>query len=103
MRTVFSQDEDTLNINGTTMINFTKWTRFHECMRGVFKHKPPDVTTYRQKNAEALAYLNSQLRVISIGPKVDEALAQRSRYLLNKEEALRAAGFVELHGVGMAS
>jgi hypothetical protein len=101
MHTAFFQGKDVMEIKGVPMINFAKWIGFHAYIKDIFRYKPPDVSQYHQTKAGVLAYLEHQLRGISVGSAVDQALEERSRKLGQKEEVMRQLRIPELHAVGM--
>jgi hypothetical protein len=101
MHTAFFQGKDVVEINGIDMINFTKWIAFHGYLKDVFRRKPPDFSQYRQTKAGVLAYLEHQLRGISVGSIVDQALEERSSKLRQREDVMRQLRIPELHAVGM--
>lgn len=103
---ILSQGQDTVEVNGTLMINFEKWTRLWMYMEYVFRHKPLHLAVHREVQAGALAYLEQQLNPISFGGKIDDLLEERIRVLEKKEDVahrnhlleLSAAGFPEVRG-----
>lgn len=101
MNGVFRQDKDLVEVGGTQMINFAKWTSLHVCMRDVFRYKPPNIPEYRQRKADALAYLEQQLKGISMGSRIDDSMEARSHALEQKEEVMRQLRIPELSAVGM--
>jgi hypothetical protein len=76
-------------VNGSPMINFAKWMEFHTCLKDVIRHKPPDISQYRQTNAKALEYLESQLHGIPPGSTIDQDLEKRSREILEQERRIQ--------------
>ena len=89
MRTAFSEAKEAVDIHGTTTINFSKWTKFHTCLKVVLRHKLPDVSKYRRASAGVLAYLNQQLSGVSPGPPMNLDLEKRSSKLFEQEEKIR--------------
>jgi hypothetical protein len=96
MHAAFSEAPDIVDIDGIPMINFAKWTRFHACIKDVFRHKPPDVSKYREAKAGMLAYMEQQLRGISTGPAMDKALQERASKLREKEKVMGQSRLREL-------
>lgn len=99
MRTAFFRACEPADVGDISTINFGRWMEFHKCVKDVFRHKSPDASQYRQQTAEVLAYLEGQLRGISIGSTTDQHLEERSSKLKQQEERLRKidlirAGFV---------
>jgi hypothetical protein len=94
MRTVFSQAQETVDVDGIR-INFAKWAQFRICLNDVHRHKAPDDSKYRQANAGELAYLEQQLRGVRLGPIMN--LEERSHELQSKE-ALNRFDAVSLGG-----
>ena len=92
IRTAFFNAKAGVEVNGITMINFAKWTEFHACIKEVLRHKPPDISKYRQTKARALAYLTGQLRDISLGFTMDQDLERRSSKLRQQEDLDRQQG-----------
>ena len=101
MHTAFFQGKDLIENNGVPLINFAKWIGFHSLIEDIFQHRPPDVSGYRQAKAGVLAYLEHQLRAISVGSVVDQALEERSSKLGQTEEMMRQLRIPELKAVGM--
>jgi hypothetical protein len=101
MHTAYFQGKNVVEIKGVTMVNFAKWAGFHAYIKDVLRHKPPDVSHYRQTKAGVLAYLEHQLRGISVGSVVDQALEERSCTLGRQEEVMRQLRIPELNAVGM--
>jgi hypothetical protein len=88
MRTAFSKAKETVDVHGTTTINFSKWTEYHTCLKAVFRHKLPDVSKYRPSTG-VLAYLNNQLSGVSPGSPMDQDLEKRSNELFEQEKEIR--------------
>lgn len=101
MRTVLSENTDTVDIQRVSMINFSKWARFHTCMKDALSQKPPDISTYRQTKAGVLAYLEEQLKGISVNPTMTQRLQQRSSGREHQETSLHQQRIPALHRVGM--
>jgi hypothetical protein len=87
------------NIQSLHLINFAKWTRCYHRIKDVFQYKAPDVSNDRQKKA-GVAYLEGQLRGVSIDSTVNQCLEDRSIWLAEKEEAIRPR-LLALQAVGM--
>ena len=92
MRTAFSKAKEAVDADGIPMINFTKWAEFYTCLKDVLRHKPPDVSKYRQTTAGVLAYLEQQLGDISLGPTMDQDLEKRSHKLCEEEDQIDRLG-----------
>ena len=88
-------------IQNVPMINFSKWRKCYDRIKDVFRYKSPDISEYRQTKAKALAYLEGQLRGVSISPTANQSLEERSVWLEAKEEEMRQGGFLALEAVGM--
>ena len=88
MRTALSKAKDTVDTNGIPMINFAKWTELYTCIKDVLRHKPPDVSDYRQTKAGVLAYLECQLRGISLDSTMDQDLEEIGIKLREEEEQI---------------
>jgi len=101
MHTAFFQGRNEVEIKGVPMINFAKWIAFHALITDIFRHRPPDVSRHRQAIRGVLAYLEHQLRGISVGSIVDQALEERSSKLWKIEEVMRKLRIPELKAVGM--
>jgi len=98
---VFCEGKDIVETQSVPMINFAMWTRFHDRMKEVSRHKPPDVSKYRQTKAGALAYLEEQLRGIAARPITNHRLEELSRKLWQQERLMHRQGFPALETVGM--
>ena len=85
-----------MEIAGVPMINFSKWTRLHVYLQDVFRHRPPGVSKYRQSKAGVLAYLENELRDISVSGSTKKSLEEQSSRLQKQEESMR-----RLYDVGM--
>jgi hypothetical protein len=72
--------------NGIRIINFANWTEFHRRIDAVFQHDLPDVSGYRQRNAGMVAWLEDQLRGISVCSTTDQDLERLSVQLRRDEE-----------------
>jgi len=101
MHTAFSKEPDMVEIQSVPMINFAKWARFHDCIKDIFQHKPPDVSQYRQTKKGVLAYLEDQLSGISVGSTTKRCLEKRSKELEQQEKEMRRQRIPDLHAVGM--
>jgi hypothetical protein len=101
IRRAFVEGRNTVNIQSVAMINFAKWIKFHFCVMDVFRHKPPDVSRYRRTEASALAYLEGQLRDVSVGSSMDQRLEELSSWLKQKEESISEQNLSRLYAVGM--
>ena len=89
MRAAFSEAKEAVDVHGTTMVNFSKWTEFHGCLKAVLQHKLPDISKYRRASTGVLAYLDNQLSGVSPGLPMDQDLEERSNNLFEKEEEIR--------------
>lgn len=98
---ILTQGTEIVDVAGTPMLNFAKWTRLCMCMKDVFRHKIPDLEVHRGLQAGTLAYLNKQLSAIPVGKKIDDMLEERSRVLEKKEDVMRQLRLPELSAVGM--
>jgi hypothetical protein len=101
MHTAYFQGKNVVEIKGVPMINFAKWIAFYAYIKDVLQHKPPNVSQYRQTRAGVVAYLEHQLRGISVGSVVDQALEGRSSKVEKTEEMMRQLRIPELNAVGM--
>lgn len=86
MRLAFCNAKVGVNVDNITMINFTEWIEFYTCIK--VRYKLPDISNYRQKKANALAYLESQLCGISPDFIMDKNLETRSSKLRRQEELM---------------
>ena len=98
---ILTQGPETVDVEGTPMVDFAKWTRLCMCMKDVFRRKIPDLAVHRGLHAGALVYLNEQLSTISVGKKIDDLLEERSRVLEKEEDIARQRRLPELNAVGM--
>jgi hypothetical protein len=83
-----------VEIRDVPMINFSKCMRLHDCLQHVFRHRPPDVSIYRQSKTGVLAYLEKELRDISVSSTTDKRQDERSRLLKTEEESRRRLYYV---------
>lgn len=97
----FSEGPDRVEMHGVPMINFVKWTNFHDRLKDVLKHKPPDVSRYRQTKAEVLAYLKDQLRRTPSSRVVAEYSKKRRGVLEQQEELMCTQAGPALRILGM--
>jgi son of sevenless-like protein len=66
----------TLEIQGRSLINFRRYYKFMEHVRGLRLFKPPDLERYR--NGQLAYYLQHQLRGVHFDADTDVALMERS-------------------------
>ncbi|KAJ6546433.1 ras guanine nucleotide exchange factor domain-containing protein [Mycena vulgaris] len=90
-----------VQIDGRPLINFRRYTKFMEHVRGLSLFKPPDLERYRQNGQ--LAYLQHQLRGIHFDPDSDVALMQRSLELEADETRIHRTRALELKRLGFRS
>ncbi|KAJ7489946.1 ras guanine nucleotide exchange factor domain-containing protein [Mycena galericulata] len=90
-----------VEVDGRPLINFRRYTRFMEHLRGLRLFKPPDLERYRQNGQ--LAYLQHQLRGMHIDPDADVALMQRSLELEADEIRIHRTRALELKRLGFRS
>jgi hypothetical protein len=67
----------------------------------VFRHKPPDVSQYRQTKAGVLTYLKHQLDEVQVGSATDQHLEERSQVLDQKEQLMCQRGFLRYRAAGI--
>ncbi|KAJ7752104.1 hypothetical protein B0H16DRAFT_1723868 [Mycena metata] len=91
----------TLEIDGYTLINFRRYSKFMEHIRALHLLKPPDLERYRASGQ--LAYLQHQLRGVHLDPDTDAALMQRSLELEADETRIHRTRALELKRLGFRS
>ncbi|KAJ7046529.1 ras guanine nucleotide exchange factor domain-containing protein [Mycena alexandri] len=91
----------TLEIDGCTLINFRRYSKFMEHIRALHLLKPPDLERYRASGQ--LAYLQHQLRGVHFDPDTDAALMQRSLELEADETRIHRTRALELKRLGFRS
>ncbi|KAJ7905245.1 ras guanine nucleotide exchange factor domain-containing protein [Mycena olivaceomarginata] len=91
----------TVEVQGRTLINFRRYSKFMEHVRGLRLLKPPDLEHYRQTGQ--LAYLQHQLRGVHFDADTDVALMQRSVALEADETRIHRTRALELKRLGFRS
>jgi len=90
-----------VEIDGRQLINFRRYSKFMEHVRGILLFKPPDLERYRHNGQ--LAYLQHQLRGVHFDPDADVALMQRSLELEADETRIHRTRALELKRLGFRS
>ncbi|KAF7359517.1 Serine/threonine-protein kinase STY17 [Mycena sanguinolenta] len=91
----------TVEVQGRTLINFRRYSKFMEHVRGLRLLKPPDLDRYRETGQ--LAYLQHQLRGVHFDPNTDVALMERSLELEADETRIHRTRALELKRLGFRS
>lgn len=94
-----ARSPDEVDINGTTMINFAKWRRFHTTAHEFLHHKPPDMSKHR--NSEFFVYLQDQLGRVTVGAETDQGFERQSKRHAKVEEKMREQRLPELYMLGI--
>jgi son of sevenless-like protein len=78
---------------GRPLINFQRYVKFMDKIKGILHYKPPALEQYRQQGY--LAYLENQLQCVCIGENIDGELMKKSIELQEREvlEIYSSLGF----------
>jgi son of sevenless-like protein len=78
---------------GRPLINFQRYVKFMDKIKGILHYEPPDLEQYRQQGY--LAYLENQLQCVCIGENIDGELMKKSIELQEREvlEIYSSLGF----------
>ncbi|KAJ7694111.1 ras guanine nucleotide exchange factor domain-containing protein [Mycena rosella] len=90
-----------VEIDGRSLINFRRYDKFIQHVRGLRLFKPPDLERFRQRGP--LAYLQHQLRGLHFDSDPDTALMQRSLDLEADETRIHRMRALELTRLGFRS
>ncbi|KAJ6455838.1 ras guanine nucleotide exchange factor domain-containing protein [Mycena sanguinolenta] len=91
----------TVEVQGRTLVNFRRYSKFMEHVRGMRLLKPPDLERYRETGQ--LAYLQHQLRGVHFDSDTDVALMERSLELEADETRIHRTRALELKRLGFRS